>query len=50
MKRNIIIDFFSRMQNDNNDTPVKDNFLDEYIFAMSTKTPWFANIGISFIA
>ena len=35
----------SRIKNENNDTPIKDNFPDEYIFAISTKSPWFADIA-----
>ena len=44
-KQNIVADFLSRIQNDNNDVPVEDNFPDEYLFAVSTKSPWFANIS-----
>lgn len=33
------------MQNNNDDFPVKDNFLDEYLFAVSTKLPWFVDIS-----
>jgi len=43
-KENAVVDFLSWMQNDNNDTLVVDNFPDKYFFAVSTKTPWFANI------
>jgi len=31
-KQNTVPDFLSRIQNDNNDAPVEDNFPDEYIF------------------
>ena len=34
----------SRIQNKNTDTLVEDNFPDEYIFAISTKSPWFLDI------
>ena len=44
-KQNIVAHFLSRIQNDNNDTPVEDIFLDEYIFAISTKYPWFVEIS-----
>jgi len=44
-KGNTVANFLSRMQNDNIDTPVKDNFPDEYIFSVSTKTPWFIDIA-----
>ena len=39
---NTIADFLSRIKND---TPVEDKFPDEYLFAVSTKTPWFADIA-----
>lgn len=44
VKENTIVDLLLRMKNDNIDTPVKDNFLDEYLYAESTKIPWFVNI------
>ena len=43
-KQNTIVDFLSRIQNDKNDVPVEDNFLDKYLFAVSTESPWFADI------
>jgi len=33
------------MQNENNDQPVEDKFPDEYLFAVSTKSPWYADIA-----
>jgi len=33
------------MKNDNNNIPIKDNFPDEYIFAVSSKNPWFTDIS-----
>lgn len=44
-KQNTIGNFLSRIQNDNNDMHVEDNFPDEYIFAISTKSPWFVDIA-----
>lgn len=44
-KQNTVANFLSRIQNDNNDVPVEDNFPDEYLFAVSTKSPWFADIA-----
>lgn len=41
----IMVDFLSRMKNDNINTRVIDHFPDEYIFAISTKNPWFADIA-----
>ena len=44
-KQNIVADFLSRIQNYNNDMPVEDNFPDEYLFVVSIKSPWFADIS-----
>lgn len=44
-KENTNIDFISRIHNDNIDTDVKDNFPNEYSFAVSTKTPWFVDFS-----
>jgi len=44
-KENIVVDFLSRIQNDNKDVPTKDNFPDEYFIVVSIKSPWFANIA-----
>ena len=44
-KQNTVVDFLYRIQNDNNDVLVEDNFPDEYIFVVSIKYPWFADIS-----
>lgn len=44
-KENTVVDFLSRIQNDNNDILVEHNFPDEYIFTVSIKSHWFANIS-----
>lgn len=44
-KENTFVEFLSRIQNDNNDVPIKDNFPDEYLFAVSIGSPWFADIS-----
>ena len=44
-KQNTVADLLSRIQNDNNDVLVEDNFHDEYISAVSIETPWFADIS-----
>lgn len=43
-KQNTVVDFLSRIQNIKDDTPVEDKFPDEYLFAVNTQTPWFADI------
>ena len=44
-KQNKVVDFLSRIQNIKDDTPVEDKFPDEYLFAVTTRTPWFADIA-----
>ena len=44
-KQNTVVDSLSRIQNIKDDTPVEDKFPDEYLFAMTTQTPWFADIA-----
>eukprot|EP00253_Pinus_taeda_P036064 PITA_36064 len=44
-KQNTIADFLSRIQNIKYDTRVEDKFPDEYLFAVTTQTPWFAYIA-----
>jgi len=42
-KENLVADFLSQIPQVSNDIPVNDNFPDEHIFAVATKTPWFAD-------
>jgi hypothetical protein len=49
-KDNSIIDFLSWLTIDGNTPPVEDNFLDEHLFAIFTKTPWFTNIVVGNIS
>ena len=44
-KQNTVADFLSRIQNTKEDSPVEDKFLDEYLFAVTTKTPWYVDIA-----
>ena len=44
-KQNTIANFLSRIQKENNDQPIEDKFPDEYILAVSTKSPWFGDIS-----
>lgn len=44
-KENTVADLHYRMQKNNEDVPIKDKFPDEYIFEVSTKTCWFADIA-----
>ena len=44
-KQNTVADFLSRIQNTKEDSPVEDKFPDEYLFAVTIKTPWYADIA-----
>eukprot|EP00253_Pinus_taeda_P028167 PITA_28167 len=44
-KQNTVVDFLSRIQNTKEDSLVEDKFPDEYLFAVTTKTPWYADIA-----
>eukprot|EP00253_Pinus_taeda_P034739 PITA_34739 len=44
-KQNTVADFLSRIQNIKEDSPVEDKFLDEYLFVVTTQTPWFADVA-----
>eukprot|EP00253_Pinus_taeda_P035396 PITA_35396 len=44
-KQNTLVDFLSRIQNTKEYSPVEDKFPDEYLFAVTTKTHWYANIA-----
>eukprot|EP00253_Pinus_taeda_P031150 PITA_31150 len=43
-KSNVVEDFLSRLDNLGETTPVNDDFPNEHLFAMSTDSPWFADI------
>eukprot|EP00253_Pinus_taeda_P007596 PITA_07596 len=44
-KQNTVADFLSRIQNTNEDSLVEDKFPDEYLFVVTTKTPWYEDIA-----
>jgi hypothetical protein len=44
-KDNVVADFLSRLTNNNDATPVDDSFPDEYLFTVSTHSPWYADIA-----
>jgi len=46
-KDNVVADFMSRLNVDNEGEPIGDSFPDEYLFAISTNTPWYAEIANS---
>jgi len=44
-KQNTVADFLSKIQNIKEDSPVEDKFTDEYLFEITTQTPWFVDIA-----
>ena len=48
-KENVVADFLSRLKTDEN-IPVDDSFLDEYLFVVSAHSPWYADIANYLVA
>jgi len=48
-KENVVADFLCRIKTDNNAT-VDDSFPDEYLFAVSAHSPWYADIANYLVA
>ena len=44
-KENQVVDFLSRLQTEDEDVPVYDDFPDENLFSISIHVPWFADIA-----
>jgi len=44
-KENVVADFPSRLTIDDNCIPTEDYFPDEYIFSISTHSPWYVDIA-----
>ena len=44
-KENPVADFLSRMPKPTDVEPVEDHFPDEHLFAVTTRTPWYADIA-----
>ena len=44
-KQNIVVDFLSRIQNIKEYSLVEDKFPNEYLFVVTTQTPWFVNVA-----
>ena len=43
-KHNVVENFLSRLEHTTNQEMVEDVFLDEHLFVVSTKTPWFVDM------
>ena len=48
-KENVVVDYISWIKTDDN-TPVDDSFPDEYLFAVSAHSPWYADIANYLVA
>eukprot|EP00253_Pinus_taeda_P019666 PITA_19666 len=48
-KENVVVDFLSRLKTNEN-IPVDDSFSDEYLFAVSAHSPWYADIANYLVA
>eukprot|EP00253_Pinus_taeda_P035700 PITA_35700 len=48
-KENVVADFLSRLKNNEN-IPIDDSFPDEYLFAVSAHSPWYADIANYLVA
>eukprot|EP00253_Pinus_taeda_P007337 PITA_07337 len=44
-KQKAVADFLFRIQNTKEDSPVEDKFPDEYLFAVTSKIPWYADMA-----
>jgi hypothetical protein len=44
-RENLVADFLSRIHNEEQATPVDDEFPDEHLFVVSTNSPWFAYVA-----
>ena len=44
-KDNVVVDFLSRLTISDDFTATEDSFLDEYLFSISTHSPWYENIS-----
>jgi hypothetical protein len=49
-KENVVVDFLSRLHINDDNSPVDDSFPDEHLFAVSSHSPWYANIANYLVA
>jgi hypothetical protein len=43
-KDNVVVEFLSRIKNEDDNIPVDDSFPDEHLFSLSVNTPWFVDM------
>ena len=44
-KENVVVDFISRLKNNDDNSPVEYSFLDEHLFPVTSYSPWYADIA-----
>jgi hypothetical protein len=49
-KENVVANFLSRLHINDDNSPVDDSFPDEHLFALSSHSPWYANIANYLVA
>jgi hypothetical protein len=49
-KDNVVADLLSRLIENTDNSPVEDSFPDEHLFAVSSHTPWYADIANYLVA
>ena len=49
-KENVVAYFISRLVNNSDNSPIEDSFPDEHLFALSTYSPWYADIANYLVA
>jgi hypothetical protein len=42
---NVVVDFLSILNINDDNSPIDDSFLDEHFFALSSHSPWYAEIA-----
>jgi hypothetical protein len=46
----VVVDFLSRLNINDDNSPVDDSFPDEHLFAISSHSPWYADIANYLVA
>jgi hypothetical protein len=49
-KENAVVDFLSRLNINDDNSPIDDSFLDEHLFAVSAHSPWYVDIANYLVA
>ncbi len=49
-RENVVAEFISRLNTNEDDSPIDDSFLNEHLFAVSPHSPWYADIANYLVA